>query len=180
MGNTKIDSADTTNFSAKDYADSAAAQDTTLYPSSYSVTSAGDTTQSSYQNTNFLIEMGAYNEISELAGMIDRKAMFVVGRGIKTSIFKNRNLKFIKGNGLDTFNSIMYNNVRTYTIGGDSFNEIIKNKRGQLRNLKPLNPSSVKIIKNKFGTVSGYDVFSHIDDLEKKFGNTLNQTKFSI
>lgn len=37
MANTQIDSADYTNFSAKDYEDTAAYQDAVKYPSSYSV-----------------------------------------------------------------------------------------------------------------------------------------------
>jgi len=159
MGFTKPDSAAVNDFSSKDYADTAAAQDATKYPSSFTVTAAGQTTENEYQNTSFMQQNGAYQEVSELAGMIDRKAMFVVGKGVKTSIFKNNQLKFIKGNGLDTFNTIMYNNVRVYTIGGDSFNEIVKTKREQLRNLKPLNPSTVKVLASSKGIVKSYEVF---------------------
>ena len=165
MALTKPSSTDITGFSSKTYANTASAQNKTLFPSSYTVTSAGETTESSYQNTNWLTQHGAYQEISEIGGMIDRKAQYVVGKGFKvkggllSKGGKKKALENIRGNGLDSFNSIMYNNVRTYTIGGDSFNEIIKTKRGELRNLKPLNPSTVKVHANDKGIITGYEVF---------------------
>lgn len=173
MANTKIDRGDYTNFSAKSYSDTAAAQDATLYPSSYTTTAATSTSESEYQNTNWLSQFGAYLEISELAGMIDRKAMFVVGKGYalkKKGLFKRTpkdTLSKIRGNGLDTFNTIMYNAVRTYTISGDFFAEIIKNKRGELQNLKPLNPSTVKILRNDFGIITHYEVYPESKGLQK-------------
>lgn len=160
MGTGKPGSADTTNFSAKTYSETAAYQDSTLYPSSYSVTAASSTTENEYQNTAWTNQYGAYLEVSELAGMVDRKAMFVVGKGYKTKKkflrSKKDQLSTIRGNGLDTANTIFYNAVRTYTIGGDFFAEIIKNKRGELRNLKPLNPSTIKVISNKHGVITKY------------------------
>ena len=163
MPTTKIDSSDVTNFSQKQYSNTAAYQDKSKYPSSYSVTAAGDTTETEYQNTNWTTQHGAYLEVSELAGMIDRKAQYIVGKGFKVKGLltgkKKKLLENIKGNGLDTFNTIMYNNVRTYTIGGDSFNEIIRNSRGELVNLKPLNPSTVKIHADDKGMIKSYEVF---------------------
>jgi hypothetical protein len=163
MPTTKIDSSDVTNFSQKQYSNTAAYQDKSKYPSSYSVTAAGDTTETEYQNTNWTTQHGAYLEVSELAGMIDRKAQYIVGKGFKVKGLlpgkKKKLLENIKGNGLDTFNTIMYNNVRCYTIGGDSFNEIIRNSRGELVNLKPLNPSTVKIHADDKGMIKSYEVF---------------------
>ena len=37
-----------------------------------------------------------------------------------------KTLKSIRGNGKQTINGIMMNMVKTYTIGGDFFGEIIK------------------------------------------------------
>lgn len=166
MAGTKIDSADYTDFSSKDYADTAAAQDATLYPSSFAVDAGDQTTQSSYQNTNWSTQWGAYFQISELGGLIDRKAQYIVGKGFKIPGVKAKvglggvakMLSKIRGNGLDTFNGIMYNAVRVYTIGGDFYAEIMKNKRGDLKNLKPLNPSTVKVIANGKGIIKKYEV----------------------
>src|SRR3990167_3513652 len=157
MASTKIDSADYTDFSAKDYADTAAAQDSTKYPSSFATTAGEEVTEAEYQNTNWATQWGAYLQISELGGMIDRKAQYIVGKGFKIpglmekiSNKTKKLLEAIRGNGLDSFNLIMYNAVRTYTIGGDFFAEIIKDKN-ELKNLKPLNPSSVKVIGSDKG-----------------------------
>jgi hypothetical protein len=153
MAFNKPDSADTTDFSGKSYGDSAAAQ---AGQSSYTVTPADSTSELSYINTDFSKYMGAYNEIPELAAMIDRKGNYVVGKGFKADKKTMGILNKIRGNGLDSFNIIMYNCVRTYTAGGDSFCEIIKDQKGKLRNLKPLNPGTIKVIANKGGVVTGY------------------------
>lgn len=165
MPGTKIDSADYTNFSSKDYDDSAAAQDATLYPSSFTTDDGEQTTESTYQNTQWSIQWGTYFQVSELGGLIDRKAQYVVGKGFKIPGLKgklggtSKMLSKIRGNGLDTFNGIMYNGVRVYTIGGDFYAEIVKNKRGDLKNLKPLNPSTVKTIASDKGMIKRYEVF---------------------
>ncbi len=160
MGNTKPDSAVVTDFSSKDYDNTAPAQGS-AYKSSFQVTASSSTTENTYQNTQWLCQLGAYNEVSELGGMIDRKAMYVVGKGykVKKKFFRKDPLQFVRGNGLDTANTIFYNAVRTYTIGGDFFAEIVRNKRGELRNLKPLNPSTVKVVSNKGGIITKYIQF---------------------
>ena len=162
MAKTKISSADYTDFSSKDYADSASAQGSTI-TSSYDWDAAGSTSQNSYQNTNWEVQHGAYLAVSEFAGMIDRKAQYVVGKGYKINkIFKGATAKVldsIRGNGLDTFNLIMYNAVKVYTLGGDFYAEIVKNKRGVLRNLKPLNPSTVKVVASDKGIIKEYLVY---------------------
>ncbi len=160
MANTKPDSAAVQAFSSKIYANTAPAQDPTIYPSSYQVTAASSTTETEYQNTVWSRQLGAYMEISEIGGMIDRKAMYVVGKGYKVKKrFLRRTkdpLSHVRGNGLDTANTIFYNAVRVYTTGGDFFAEIVRNKRGELRNLKPLNPSTMKVIANDKGIITKY------------------------
>ena len=170
MAQNKISSADYTDMSSKDYADSAAAQGSTI-TSSYDWDTAGNTTESSYQNSNWEVQHGAYIAVSEFAGMIDRKAQYVVGKGFKVKkLFKGKTEKIlagIRGNGLDTFNMIMYNAVRVYTLGGDFFAEVIRNARGELKNLKPLNPSTVKVIATDKGTIQEYLVY-HSKDFKAK------------
>ncbi len=168
---TKIDSADTTNFSGKAYSGTAAAQDPTKFPSSFTTLSGEETTQTEYQNLKWKDQWGAYQQISELGGMIDRKAQYVVGKGFKVPGLKAKvgiggvkgMLDAIRGNGLDTFNMIMYNAVRVYTVGGDSFAEIVK-EGNKLMNLKPLNPASVKVVGNSKGIIKNYVINPDADD----------------
>ncbi len=166
MAFNKISSADTTNFSAKDYENTAAAQNSTLYPSSFRTDAATDEVFF-WQNNDWNIQYGAYLQISELGGLIDRKAQYIVGKGykvkggIKESLLGSTTklLSKIRGNGLDTFNSIMYNGVRVYTVGGDFYAEQIRNARGELKNLKPLNPSAVRVIGSSKGIVKRYEIY---------------------
>lgn len=160
MANTKINSSDYTNFSAKEYENTASAQDKGIFNSSFTVVPASSTTENEYQNTSWDSQLGNYMTISELGGMIDKKAMFVVGKGYK---LKRKFLRTPKdpfstviGNGLDTPNTIFYNAVRTYTIGGDFFAEIIRNSRRDLRNLKPLNPSTMRVNSDGRGMIKSY------------------------
>jgi len=156
-----IGEADYTNFRSKNYDDMAAYNDPTKFPSSYEIESKGSDGYASYQNTRWTIQFGAYFNISELGGMIDTKARYVVGKGYKSSNpAHDKILQKITGNGLDTANLIFYNAVRVYTTGGDFYAEIIKTKRGELRNLKPLDPDTVKVKANKKGLISGYEVFA--------------------
>jgi len=60
-------------------------------------------------------------------------------------------LDTIKGNGLDTFNTILENMIRTYYIGGDSFAEIIRDDEGNLINLKSLDPATMTIVVGENG-----------------------------
>ncbi len=98
---------------------------------------------------------GYYKTIPEIQAVIDKKALWTVGKGY-TSKSKS-DLDKITGFGKDSFNTILYNMCRVYTIAGDSFAEIIFNSRGTLRNLKPLNPGSIKIIANGAGIVTRYE-----------------------
>lgn len=159
MAGTKISSAVVQDFSNKQYANTAAAQDISQYPSSYTTTAAGETTESEYQNTSWTTQNGAYQEISELARIIDIKSMYTVGKGFTADASTTKMLKKIRGNGIDSFNTILYNAVRTYTIGGDFYAEIIRNSRNKIVNVKPLNPSTVKVIANDRGIITGYEQY---------------------
>lgn len=179
MATTQPDSASVTDFSSKTYANTAAAQNATRYPSSFDTLSGEETSESEYQNTNWATQWGAYMQISELGGMIDRKAQYTVGKGFKIpGLLKKviggtkKILDDIKGNGLDTFNSIMYNAVRVYTIGGDFFAEIIRSG-SNLKNLKPLNPGTVRVIADSKGMIIRYDIFPVVKD-------PLGQQKVSV
>ncbi|MFW6172683.1 MAG: phage portal protein [Elusimicrobiota bacterium] len=98
--------------------------------------------------------LGFY-EIPGLQTVIDKKAIWTVGKGVIANKKTKKTLKKIRGNGKETFNSIMYKAVITYTLAGDYFAEIIK-KNGQLHNLKTLNPGRVQIITDSKGFIKEY------------------------
>ena len=124
---------------------------------------------STNQNTSFESYMmpwskwyGKYKEDEDLQAIIDKKAMWTVGKGWKADPATTKQLKKIRGNGKDTFNTILENTVKVYTIGGDSFAEIIRSKRGPITNLKPLNPGTMTVVSNKHGIIDHYE--QSVDD----------------
>ena len=100
---------------------------------------------------------GYYKAVPELQAVVNKKAIWTLGRGFKTDEKTKETLGRIRGDGKDTFNDIIYNMVIQYTVGGDAFAEIIRNKRGELKNLKPINPGSMVIISNAQGIIKGYE-----------------------
>jgi len=127
---------------------------------SQSLDSPQDQSETEYMNNNWSQQLGYFNQIAELTATINAKATWTIGKGFKADEVTTMLLDTIKGNGMDTFNTILENMIRTYYIGGDSFAEIIRDDEGNLINLKPLNPSRIKIIVNKQGMLDRYeDIF---------------------
>lgn len=100
---------------------------------------------------------GYYKTIPELQAVIDKYAMWVGGKGYEADGKVKKRLDKITGMGKDTFDDIMWNLVRMGKICGDSFAEIIRNKRGELINLKPINPGSIVIKSNARGIITKYE-----------------------
>ena len=117
------------------------------------VTGVGD---SEYINTDWNKWLGYYKDIPELTAAIDAKATWTVGKGFKADEITTMILMSVKGWGADTFNTILENMIRTYHIGGDAYAEIML-KEGVLINLKPLDPSTIKIIVNSKGRIKRYE-----------------------
>jgi hypothetical protein len=129
---------------------------------------AGDNKETEWTNSFWATYLGYYKSIPELMAAIDAKATWTVGKGFKADPFTTLKLMNIKGNGVDTFNTILENAVRTYHIGGDAFIEIIRDK-GELVNLKPLDPGSMKIVANRQGLIIRYEQISKVKMPNKKF-----------
>ena len=157
MAEHKIEQATTTNINSTKYADTAANS------SDFNLT-VNAAQEAVYEyDPAWLKWKGFYDIIPELQASIDKKAIWTVGKGYKTDEKTKKILKKIRGNGKDTFNSIMYNLVRTFTICGDAFAEIIRKKtflgigKGELINLKPISPGTMRIIANDKGIITGYE-----------------------
>lgn len=121
----------------------------------FSVDPAKDTGDVSYQPT-WTKWLGFYKSVPDLQSTIDKKAFWTVGNGYKTSKKNQKILDKIRGNGKETFNSILYNIVRVYTICGDFFGEIVRNNRNQVINIKAINPGSIEIQANNSGIIKKY------------------------
>lgn len=103
---------------------------------------------------------GYYKSISAFSSLIDKKAIWTIGKGFEADEPTRKILENIKGFGKDTFDTIMSNGNKTKTICGDFFAEIIRNGRGKLINLKPLNPSQWKIVASDKGVIKYYEQIS--------------------
>jgi hypothetical protein len=110
-----------------------------------------------YNNQRYSQFYGYYKTVPELQAVIHRSAIWTLGKGFEADTKTTEKLERIRGNGKDTFNDIMYNMMVQGCIGGDSFSEIITNKRNELRNLKPLNPRFMTILTNEKGIITGYE-----------------------
>ena len=113
--------------------------------------------------------LGYYKSIPELQTAVDAKANWTLGAGFTSDEATESVLLTIKGNGKDSFNTILTNMVRVYTIGGDAFAEVIRAKDGLLINLKPLDPSSMVIVQSAEGRIIRYEQVSKSKKAKKKF-----------
>lgn len=149
MGEGKISSADYT--------------DMTNQVTTYSSPSASSTTEIEFKG-QWDKWYGIYKDVLLLRSLINAKAFWTVGKGYQAQESAKKDLAKIKGNGIQTFNSILYNTVKTYTIGGDFFAEkMMENKR--LINLKPLNPGMMKTIASKQGIIERYEQWNQYSKL---------------
>jgi len=88
------------------------------------------TKETQFQQTKWADYYGYYRSIPELAIAIDTRATWTVGKGYKGDDFTKFLLDSVKGNGDETFNTILENMIRTMWIAGDSYAEIMTNEEG--------------------------------------------------
>jgi len=109
-----------------------------------------------------------YNDVAIFAEIIDTLALYAVGKGFKADESNTEKIKNIKGIGKDDFNTIIENLLRTCLMCGDSHAENIRDKAQRMTNLKPLNPSSIKLITNASGIIQRYEQKNVKDAFEPK------------
>lgn len=131
--------------------------------SNYSVSSqildtAGDTGETTWQNSFWAQYLGYYKAIPELKKAIDGLATWSVGLGWTADPHTKVILEHLIGWGEDSFDSILWNMLVVKKINGDAFAEIIRDpETEELINLKPLDPSKIKIVANKKGVIIRYE-----------------------
>ena len=128
-----------------------------------------DQKETTWTNEKWSQYLGYYKKIPEVAATINAKATWTVGKGVKADPDTTFILDQIKGWGKDTFNTILENAIRVSHIGGDAFLEIIRDDEGNLINLKPLDPGTIRIVTNRQGVVIRYEQFSKVKAPDKKF-----------
>lgn len=132
--------------------------------SDYSVPSknideAGSNKESYWINPNWSKYLGYYKTIPEFKEAIRALARWTAGRGIETDKRTKVILERINGWGEDSFQSILVNMLIVKKVNGDAYAEIVRNKKGTLINLKPLNPTNVRIVVNNKGIITRYEEY---------------------
>ena len=106
--------------------------------------------------------LGYYKSIPELKTAIDTKATWTIGAGFEADEATTLLLGTIRGNGKDSFNSILKNDIKVKTLAGASFSEIIVSDNNELINLKPLDPDSIVMVQDKQGIIQWYEQISKV------------------
>lgn len=107
---------------------------------------------------------GYYKDDAALKSGMDTLANYTCGRGWSCPESKEQEeiLKLIKGNGKDSFDSIMWNHDVVKNTVGDAFAEIVRaeksNPKSILINLRPISPERVRLVLKPDGMIKRYDV----------------------
>ncbi len=148
---------------------SAVASDLTNTMTTFSVNSQqtdGSTEQkeTEWMDTNFPQYIGYYKDekTPEITAIIDAGGNWTNGAGYTADEVTTMLLDSIKGNGKDTFVSIMENGERTLSIGGNFYAHIIRDDEGNLINFKPLDPAVMKHISGPDGMIKRFEQMSKI------------------
>lgn len=151
--------------------DNAVASDLTNVVKDFTVDSATTDAEGDWIDEKWYKYLGYYKDekTPELTAVIDAKSTWTIGKGFKAHPEIEFLLNKIRGNGFDTFNTILENAMRTMLLGGNFYAEIIRDEDGQLLNLKPLDPGVMKHIINKQGIITGFEQLSKTKEASKKF-----------
>jgi len=126
--------------------------------------------ETTWDNQNWPEYLGYYKKIPELKEAIRALARWAVGRGFDADNRTKVMLDNIIGWGEDSFQSILTNMLIVKKINGDAFAEIIRNEdTGTLINLKPLNPSNIRIVVDKKGLIRRYEELNKKGETQRKF-----------
>ena len=109
-----------------------------------------------WQNNEWTQQWGYFNDVPEFHAAMLMKAIWVCGKGFTADPETSVILDHISGTGKDTFEDVLFNMVLISRVAGDSYCEIMLDKDGELFNLKPLDPGSMRIHLDKKGMIMKY------------------------
>ena len=118
--------------------------------------------ETEWRNLEWEEQLGLYKNTRSIRNVIDALARWTIGKGYLTNPITELTLLKIRGHGKDSFNGILKNLKKVMEIGGDAFAEIIRDKKGYLVNLKPLDPGTIAIVCNQKGIITKYKQYSKI------------------
>jgi len=131
-----------------------------------------DQPETTWDNRNWSVYYGYYNQIPQFKTAINAFATWVLGKGYTADARTEAQLSRITGMGEDTFLSLLWNMLVTKKINGDAYAHIIRNEAGDFINLKPLEPSSMRTIINSKGVIKRYEQTTKNKEPNKKFKTT--------
>jgi len=109
--------------------------------------------ESKYSNPNFTKWLGYY-KTTAIKKPIDAYATWVTGRGLEK---ENAAVNNLSGWGEDSFLAIMWNMLVVKKFNGDAYSHAIRNDKGTMINLKPLNPGRMSTITGPDGMIIRYE-----------------------
>ena len=123
------------------------------------------------EDVTFEDALGYYKDAKtpEITSVIDAGANWVAGKGYTADEITTLLLDSIRGNGFDTFNSIIENGERTKELGGNFYAHIITDDDDNFINLKPLDPAVMKHIANREGIIIRFEQMSKVKGHPRKF-----------
>jgi len=134
-----------------------------------------DQKETTWMNTQddvtFEDALGYYKDekTPEITSVIDTGSNWVAGKGYDADEETTMLLDTMRGNGFDTFNSIIENGERTKELGGNFYAEIIRDEEDNLVNLKPLDPAVMKHHASRNGIITHFTQVSKTKKPDKKF-----------
>lgn len=135
-----------------------------VIPDTLVTNGASGSEETTYINTNWAKQWGYFNNLPELKSAMLMKAIWVCGKGYTCDPETQVILDHISGLGKDTFDDILFNMEIVKRVGGDAFAEIMRDKdSGVIINLKPLDPSSIRIVVDKKGIIDRYEQINKTD-----------------
>jgi len=136
--------------------------------------SVEDIKENTWDNPYWTQYNGYYRTIPELKKAVDALAIWTVGKGYQADASVETVINKLTGWGEDSFQSILENMIVVKKINGDAFAEIIRNSEtGTLINLKPLNPSRMRIVVGQDGIITRYE---QLDRFRKSINKTFQTT----
>ena len=126
-----------------------------------------DQKETEWTNPKWTTYWGYFNAVPDLKSAILMKAIWNVGKGYTADTPTQIILDRIMGWGKDTFEDILFNMDVIKRVGGESYAEIMRDDDGELLNLKPLDPGSMKTIVDEEGIIKRFEQINKIGIIDK-------------